>query len=85
LSQLLFHTALTHNQPNILVEKSGHIWIADFGLSKITKNPVSVRNASCQSGFSMRWAAPEVLNKQDYSKKADVFSLAMVMIEVRQG
>ena len=30
----------------------------------------------------MRWAAPELLNKGAYSEKADVYSLALVMIEV---
>ena len=31
-----------------------------------------------------RWSAPEVLNKGAYSKAADVFSFAMLMIEVRR-
>ena len=78
---LVSHHIDTH-QPNILVENSGHVRIADFGLSKITKNPNSIQGISFQNGCTIQWAAPEVLNKWEYSKKADIFSLAMVMIEV---
>ena len=36
------------------------------------------------SDHSARWIAPEIINKHGtYSKKADVFSFAGVMIEVR--
>ena len=38
-----------------------------------------------QRGFSARWTAPEILNEGPYSKEADTFSFAMVMIEVRHG
>ena len=34
---------------------------------------------------TLRWTAPEVLNGGKYSKEADIFSLAMVTIEVRHG
>ena len=34
---------------------------------------------------TVRWTAPEVLNGARFSKEADIFSLAMVMIEVRHG
>ena len=70
--RILPHTALTPHQANILVEESGHVLIADFGLTKVTKNL-----------NSMRWVAPEVWNEGSYSEKADIFSFAMVMIEVR--
>ena len=65
------------------METSGHIRIADFGLAKITKNLESIRTASDQKGFTVRWAAPEVLHKGAYGEKADVYSFALVMIEVR--
>ena len=85
MSQFLFHTALTPGQLNILVEDSGHVRIVDFGLSKITKNPNSRPGDSCLNGHSDRWAAPEVLTEGEYSEGADIFSLAMVMIEVHHG
>ena len=78
----LVHTIPTPDQPNILVENSGQVRIADFGLAKITRNLDSIRSASYHSGFSARWAAPEVCNQGECTKAADVFSFAMVTIEV---
>ena len=66
------------------MEDSGHVRIADFGLARITRDLNSTRTASYQAGFTMRWAAPEVLIGEEYGNKADVFSFAMVMIEVRR-
>jgi len=80
-----FTTVLTRAQPNILVDDSGSAIIADFGLAMITQNPDTVLNISCQRGHTPRWTAPEVLNDGIYSKEADIFSFAMVMIEVRYG
>ena len=33
-------------------------------------------------GFTPRWSAPEVLTDATYSKESDIFSFAMVMVEV---
>ena len=85
VASYLAHTMMTPNQPNILVENSGHIRIADFGLAKVTKNLNSVRTASHQKGYTMRWVAPEVWNNGEYSEKADIYSFALVAIEVRRG
>ena len=74
---------LTPGQPNILVDNSGNARIADFGLATVTQNQDSVRNTSCQ--HTPRWTAPEVSRGGAYTKEADIFSFAMVMIEVRQG
>ena len=81
--QVSLRTSRTPNQSNILVETTGHIRIADFGLAKIAKNLGSIRATSHQKGFTIRWAAPEVLSEEAYGEKADVYSLALVMIEVR--
>ena len=70
------------NQPNILVDDTGHARIADFGLATVTQNLDSMQSASGQRGHTVRWAAPEVLTDGTYSKEADIFSFAMVMIEV---
>ena len=43
-----------------------------------------MRSASGGPGHTARWTAPEILNEgEPYSREADVFSFAMVMIEVR--
>jgi len=75
---------LTPGQQNILVDKSGHACIADFGLATITQTLDLIPNASHQRGHTLRWTAPEILKEQGgaYSKEADIFSFAMVMIEV---
>ena len=80
---VLFHTTLTHDKSNILVDDSGHVRITDFGLAEISRNPDFGRSASCRDDLSLRWAAPEVWNKGEYSEKADIFSFATVTIEVR--
>jgi serine/threonine protein kinase len=84
----MFHahggTALTRVQPNILVDAAGHAQITDFGLARVTQNLDSIRSASGDQGHTPRWTSPEILNEEGtYSKEADVFSFAMVMIEVR--
>ena len=66
------------------MDDSGSARIADFGFTTVTHNLDSVRSLQCQRGFSPRWTAPEVLNEGPYSKEADIFSFAMVMIEVRR-
>ena len=78
-----FAAALTHVQPNILMDDSGNARIADFGFTTVALNLDSVRSAQGQRGFTPRWTAPEVLKEGPHSRESDVFSFAMVMIEVR--
>ena len=76
---------LTANQPNVLVDGSGHARIADFGLAKVTYNPESVLLTTLQSNNTPRWTAPEVLRGEMCTTQTDIFSFAMVMIEVGPG
>jgi len=77
-------TLTSTDQPNILVDAAGHAMITDCGLAIVTQNLDSIRGAPDEDGDSTRWVAPEILdNRGTYSKEADVFSFAMVMIEVR--
>ena len=82
-SKSCFTIILTPAQPNILVDNSGNALIADFGLATVTQNLDSVQGTTSHRGHTPRWAAPEVLNEGTHSKEADIFSFAMVMIEVR--
>ena len=77
----LFYPTSTPVQPNILVDLTGRARITDFGPEVVTQYLTSDDN-----GHTPRWTAPEILNEQGtYSKEADIFSFAMVMIEVRRG
>lgn len=81
-----FAVALMPSQSNILVDSTGRVCLADFGLATVTQNPNSVQIISRQHGFTPQWTAPEILKEEEtYSKKGDIFSLAMVMIEVWRG
>ena len=80
-----FTIVLTPGQLNILMGSSDNAVIADFGLATVTQNLDSIRSAPCQHGHTARWTAPELLNEGTYSKETDIFSFAMVMIEVRHG
>lgn len=82
-----FTIVLTHGQPNILVDAAGHARIAGFGLATVTRNRDSSGSGLSDQGLTTQWLAPEILygDNGSYSKQADVFSFAMVMIEVRRG
>jgi len=80
-----FNIVLTPRQLNILMDSSNSARIADFGLATVTQNLDSMRSTTCQRGHTVRWTAPELLSEGTYSKETDMFSFAMVMIEVRDG
>ena len=70
-------------QPNILVDNTACARITDLGLATVTQNMDSVRSGLDEHGHTARWTAPEILGEEgSHSKEADVFSFAMVMIEV---
>ena len=75
---------LTHVQPNILVDDIGCARLSDYCLATVTRDLDSIHSASGDHGHTARWTAPEILSeKGTYSKESDVFSFAMVAIEVR--
>ena len=66
------------------MDAGGLARIIDFGLTVVTQNLDSVLRGSDECGGSARWIAPEILNSRGtYSQEADIFSFAMVVIEVR--
>ncbi|KAF9642914.1 kinase-like protein [Thelephora ganbajun] len=69
---------------NILVDDSGRARIADFALTMVIKDEDFLEDDPVH-GHTPRWTAPEVLNEGPHSKEADIFSFAMVMIEVFTG
>ncbi|KAF3794522.1 Serine/threonine-protein kinase [Nymphaea thermarum] len=83
---------------NILRDDSGHLKVADFGLSKILEVTNSVKpeetrtcqETSCKQEikvicFTGRYVAPEVLRNEEYDSKVDVFSFALILQEMIEG
>ena len=65
------------------MDSAGHARITDLTLASITTDTNLAPRAPEDRSHSARWTAPEILNEEGTcSKKADVFSFAMVMIEV---
>lgn len=68
---------------NILRDDSGHLKVADFGVSRLLTvkedRPLSCLEASC------RYIAPEVFKNEDYDTKVDVFSFALILQEMIEG
>ena len=64
------------------MDDAGRARLADFGLAAIVLD--SGPAGPIEDGHAVRWAAPEILDKQNpVSSKSDVYSLAMVVIAVR--
>ncbi|KAH8806763.1 STE/STE11 protein kinase [Flagelloscypha sp. PMI_526] len=77
---------------NILVDNKGSIKITDFGVSKKvetatlqpgTKNKGGKNRASLQG--SVFWMAPEVVKQTVYTKKADIWSVGCLIVEMLTG
>ncbi|XP_075501842.1 LOW QUALITY PROTEIN: mitogen-activated protein kinase kinase kinase 1-like [Primulina tabacum] len=67
---------------NILVDVSGFVKLADFGLAKATKmNDIK----SCKG--TAFWMAPEVVNRRNhgYGRAADIWSLGCTVLEMLTG
>ena len=85
-SDYCFAIVLTPDQSNILMDSSGNPRITEFGLAMVARNLDSTQSTQNQRGHAARWAAPEVSKGgKTNSKEIDIFSFAMVMIEVRDG
>ena len=86
LSPVSAHHSIHILQMNILVDvvdNVPHARIVDFGIAIVTKNPNSIRPATRQGANTPRWSAPEIFFEQNPSKESDVYSFAMVTIEVQ--
>ena len=66
-----------------MVDASGSPRITDFGLAR---NQGAEEETDAALGGTPRWTAPEILMQSgSLSKEADVFSFAMVIVEVSCG
>lgn len=72
----------THVESN-RTESHGMGWdgqVTDFGLSRFKATSVSEKMTG-QAG-TYHWMAPEVINSQHYTEKADVFSYGIILWEI---
>ncbi|RIB19748.1 kinase-like domain-containing protein [Gigaspora rosea] len=80
-SQDLIHRDL--HSGNILLNSFKSAYIADLGLL-ITTNIASKSNSDGIYGV-LPYIAPEVLNKQPYTKESDIYSFSIIMWEILYG
>jgi len=64
---------------NLLIDQALNVKICDFGLS--TKTIIDQDNSLTACGTPY-WTAPEIVLGQDYGKKADVYSFAIILWEL---
>ena len=69
---------------NILVEKSGRIKLADFGMAKMLEFVDIERNNHAKKAIkgSAYWMAPEVIRKSEVTLGCDVWSVGCTVIEM---
>ncbi|KAJ6814979.1 serine/threonine-protein kinase STY8-like isoform X1 [Iris pallida] len=72
---------------NILRDDSGHLKVADFGVSKLLKVTKTVREDRKLIGedTACRYVAPEVFLNEEYDMKVDVFSFSLILQEMIEG
>ncbi|KAJ4905387.1 Integrin-linked protein kinase family [Raphanus sativus] len=73
--------------PNILRDDSGHLKVADFGISKllVVKKKDKKDRPVTSLDSSWRYMAPEVYRNEEYDTKVDVFSFALILQEMIEG
>ena len=97
--QILNGLSYLHNQDiihrdikgaNILVDSKGTIKISDFGISKkleasnILSGANNNKHRPSLQG-SVFWMAPEVVKQTSYTRKADIWSLGCLVVEMMTG
>ncbi|KAG8782370.1 hypothetical protein FRC12_020903 [Ceratobasidium sp. 428] len=71
---------------NVLVSERGVPIITDFGNAILEQGTMQFTETMKQSGFTPRWAAPEILDDQvRQSKEADVYALGITILEIITG
>ena len=67
---------------NIIVNTAGRACLSDIGFTTSAHGEESITDSTESSTHGSRWAAPEVLKDDNFSKQSDVFSFGFVAAEV---
>src|SRR5689334_23063129 len=70
---------------NLLLDKSGRVKIADFGIAKMVGDQSSVGLAESQPVGTPQYMAPEQKDHQRADHRADIYSLGIVLYEMLTG
>ncbi|KAI5833967.1 ste11-like protein [Schizophyllum commune Tattone D] len=72
---------------NILVDNKGGVKISDFGISKKVEDTLSNSNRMHRPSLqgSVFWMAPEVVKQSGHTKKADIWSVGCLIVEMLTG
>jgi serine/threonine protein kinase len=79
----LHHRGVLHRDlksANILLDSASNVKLTDFGLCRWQVEPPTA--GSQKEVGTPRWMAPEVARREGFSKAADVYSFAMVLVEL---
>jgi len=69
---------------NILIDQDNNLKIVDFGIAKLINNDI-IGNKTTIMALTPSYAAPEQINSDKISVATDVFSLAVVTLELLAG
>lgn len=78
-ANLIIHRDLKPD--NILINGNNQVKIVDFGIAKLINNDVDGNNTTIMA-LTPNYAAPEQINSQAITVKTDVFSLAVVALDI---
>ncbi|KAG8900062.1 hypothetical protein FRB99_006272 [Tulasnella sp. 403] len=78
---------------NIYIDDAGNVLVSGFSTSMLLSDTTaenaplvwSVVQEICEDISNMRYLAPEVVNGQDWSTASDVYTLALVTLEILSG
>ncbi|KAG9125594.1 hypothetical protein FRC07_006960 [Ceratobasidium sp. 392] len=88
LNEVLFHQIHADvKAANVLVSDQGVAMLTDFGNSILTLSTLRFAGTDTGRGMSLRWTqAPEILlDEGKHSQEADVYALAMTILEALTG
>jgi serine/threonine protein kinase len=65
---------------NLLFDKSGHVWIADFGLARVEDESQLTRTGDILG--TLRYMSPEQATGERVDARSDVYSLGATLYEL---